>query len=370
MANAKLVLDSVTPRIETAIIKFHVYAKPGYFVPGPLRLYYSSRKSFSTASTIKSTFNYTEIALDDPNLTRLGYDPSEGTYFSYVWSKPFQDKTKYWIQLRMQVYTYDGDATLSGSVGSNASTGITGFNLSGFDANAISTSNSSSSSSSSSSGSSSGVTGGSAGSIVGSSVASAIASSISLGDFVPYKKWTTYRNPKTAMPMEFGIPGPSQPLFEIATYTNYHKEEDSDDWIYDTDWEDFTDLIALPSYDVNYEDITETWDDANYVSHITRVRKRISGKFSLWFSDLTRYNTFIKRLKENRERNGEGEAYVMLRLQVNNEIDEESTDSLSTNRPVRETGIFTIKMDSNPWVAPIFGHYDRYSAVNITIQQA
>ena len=312
MAKGKIVLDSVTTKTQTAIIKFHYDYKPGYIVPTsfttpgdiPIRLYYSTRKSFGKATTIKSTFNYTEIALqNNPDIVYNGYVSGEGYYWTYTWTKPVQDKTKYWIQLRMQLYVL-GDGLLN---------------------------------------------------------------------YKKYKSFTTYRNPKIAEDYEFDEPRPNQPLFEVLSYTNPHPEDEEDpssDIIYDTEWLDFTDLISLPTYDVNYEDVTESWDDANYVSHVTRVRKRVTGKFSLWFSDLARYNLLMVTLKNNRERNGEGDAYVRLRLQVNNEIDEESTYEAATNRPVRESGIFTIKMDSNPWTAPIYGHYDKYQAVSVSVQQA
>lgn len=186
--------------------------------------------------------------------------------------------------------------------------------------------------------------------------------------------YASYRYPKNSGELiEFKSAQHENELFMIAKYSNPVTVTDEDGSTYTTytkTWEDYTQCIALPSYDVNYEDINEDWDDANYVTHRVRVRQRISGKLSMWFSNLPQYNRFIDLLKKSKQCNGNGPAYVELRLQINDDLDEDTGTGVDDRKCTFSTGLFFIKMDSNPWVAPIFGHYDRYQAVNLTIQEA
>lgn len=175
--------------------------------------------------------------------------------------------------------------------------------------------------------------------------------------------------------IKFKPAGMTQPLFHICEYYNKHDEEGDDGKTYpvwDKRWIDFTDCIELPSYDVNYEDTNEDWEDANYFIHRIKVRSKITGKLDLRFSDLARYNQFLYLIKKSKERNGHGTAYVELMLQVNDDIDEYSSDQaiISEMRCTMGTGLFFIKMDSNPWVAPVFGHYDKYQAISLSINEA
>ena len=190
----------------------------------------------------------------------------------------------------------------------------------------------------------------------------------------PYKHYCTYKSPKNnPSPVEFVIPGPTQPLFQVAAYSNPHEitEEDGITHIaYEKEWVDFTNNVTLPSYDINYEDVNEDWEDANYFTHRIRVRSKITGKLDLLFSDLARYNQFIHLIKKSKECNGNGTAYVELKLQINDDLDERTGTELNSMRCTFEEGLFFVKMDSNPWVAPVFGHYDKYQAISLSINEA
>ena len=161
-----------------------------------------------------------------------------------------------------------------------------------------------------------------------------------------------------------------QHLFKIAKYvlnnegTDYFVNFDDKDI-------DFTDCITLPSYDVSREDVTESWDDANYDQHILVPTRKIKGKFSMLFPSMERYNEFLYYIAQAKQHNvWSPNACVLLHVQVNNELDYnfKYTD-VQHAAAVHEQGNFTIKIDSNPWVKPIVGHFDKYSPINVTIEQ-
>lgn len=194
---------------------------------------------------------------------------------------------------------------------------------------------------------------------------------------VPTKLKKTYKTGSfkyTTKPAPSPSPSPSpsssndendHKLFEIATYT--WNENNSQ---YTTSFVDFTDCITLPSYEVNREDVTESWDDANYDQHIIVPTRKIKGKFSMLFPSMERYNEFINLIYQAKSLNAWSPgACVELRVQINNELDYESSSDVIYAEPLQEIGNFTIKIDNNPWVKPVFGHFDRYSPLNVTIEQ-
>ena len=136
------------------------------------------------------------------------------------------------------------------------------------------------------------------------------------------------------------------------------------------EWVDFTDCVKLPSYDVNSEDINEDWDDADYVTHRIVTRKRISGKFEMIFPSIERYRQFLFLLDQSKEYNGEGIAYVELKVHVNNVLDIREGIDPTSSPCITYIGRFFVKIDNNAWVQPIFGHYDKYSPLSVTIQEA
>ena len=185
----------------------------------------------------------------------------------------------------------------------------------------------------------------------------------------PYKK---YRGPgNNPIPETTGLTGPAQKLFSIATYSNPHTGEDGNTE-YDTSWIDFTSNIVAPTYDVNYEDVNEDWEDANYVTHRIVPRTKVKGSLELLFASKYDYNNFIRLLQLNSKINGNG--YTQLRLQVNNNLEDSedlfSTLDLANRRCVRNVGMFFVTMENNPWNAPFFGHFDKYEPLRIELVEA
>lgn len=189
------------------------------------------------------------------------------------------------------------------------------------------------------------------------------------------KKYKKYRGPGgNPISETTGVAGPSQKLFCIAEYSNPHEGEDGDTE-YDTTWVDFTSNIVMSTYDVNYEDVTEDWEDADYVTHRIIPRTRIKGSLEMYFFSKYEYNNFIRLLQINRKVNNElGNGYVQLKLQVNNNLDPAvdifSTTDLGDRRCARDIGMFFITMESNPWNVPMFGHYDKIEPLRLEIVEA
>lgn len=56
--------------------------------------------------------------------------------------------------------------------------------------------------------------------------------------------------------------------------------------------QDFTNLITVPSYQVNKNDVYKSWTDANHVEHRYRTRTKVSGSFTLFFPTVEDYRLF------------------------------------------------------------------------------
>jgi len=326
MAKAQITLLGITPKPSdpsTVIIKFTCKAKAGYRIrlsdsyggpprsdSGSVRLYYS----VSEDVPVSKSCPFTTLEM---SLTYNTVKTDDGGYKSEIeWTLPSGTTltdNKIWFQLRLGIYR----------------------DLSGY--NAIGTTQ--------------------------------------WAEDNHYKHYSTYKSPANPSMYVFKPFSINQPLFQVASYSNPRTiTEDGETYdVYDKDWIDFTDCIALPSYDVNYEEVAEDWEDANYITHRIAVRNKIVGKFELWFSDRERYNKFFYLIKKNRELNGNGTAYVELQLQVNDDLGplKGSSESDYANMPTAfEQGIFFLKIDSNPWSIPVYGHYDKYQAIGVSIQQA
>lgn len=174
------------------------------------------------------------------------------------------------------------------------------------------------------------------------------------------------QNHKTA---DTSLVGPTyeyvRPLFGVAKYEN------ANDVAIRTDYWDFTDCIKLPSYDVNSEDVNEDWEDANYEMHRIIARKKITGKFEMIFPTMERQKEFFYRLEQSKQLNGFGIAYVELKVHVNNVLDPRPGEvTIADTQCLLYEGKFFIKIDNNAWIAPIHGHYDKYSPLSITITEA
>lgn len=314
MAKGEITLDGAyLKNSTTAIIKFHCNCKNAYHIKlsdsyGTYSAHSGSvRLYYSTTSTVTKDSDYTTMQMD--LTTNTTYVSGRGYVSVIEWPLPAQNTT-YYVQLRMRLYENDDNDPWRYTVGYYAS----------------------------------------------------------------------YRAPESPSAINGTEPTPShdpdkanQPLFMVAEYTDKQTIIDEGGVIHDQwhkEFKDFTQYVELPSYDVNYEDINEDWDDANYVTHRIRVRSKITGKLDLRFSDLRSYNYFMTLLKQSKERNGKGTAYVELQVQINDDPDEYTNSDLSKQRCTFKEGYFFVKLDSNPWVAPVFGHYDKYQAISLSITEA
>ena len=72
--------------------------------------------------------------------------------------------------------------------------------------------------------------------------------------------------------------------------------------------------VDKQSYEMNSEDVFETWTDANWVDHRVVVRQRIRGKVKLGFSSAADFATFTALLSSARQADG----YYNVTAYVNN----------------------------------------------------
>lgn len=133
----------------------------------------------------------------------------------------------------------------------------------------------------------------------------------------------------------------------------------------------FTQLIPAGSYDVLQTDVTEEWTDANYEKHIIVARTKVTGKFNMLFSDKQEYNNFLHLLDKNRAINASGKVYMGVHL--NNQLDyPEDWEEIGVGNLRNEIywSYFYVNISSIPWVEPYYGHYDKYSPISVSIEEA
>lgn len=63
---------------------------------------------------------------------------------------------------------------------------------------------------------------------------------------------------------------------------------------------DITKWIITSTYEVNSEDVVNTWEDANRVTHRDVIRQRVKGKFDLSFANKAECEAFVALIKDNR----------------------------------------------------------------------
>ncbi len=61
-------------------------------------------------------------------------------------------------------------------------------------------------------------------------------------------------------------------------------------------YKDYTRNILLPTYIMNEQPVSESWQDANGITHSTTFRTKISGSFTMVFDSLTDYYNFMQEL--------------------------------------------------------------------------
>lgn len=67
---------------------------------------------------------------------------------------------------------------------------------------------------------------------------------------------------------------------------------------------DFTSFIMVPSYIVNSHDIYEEYSDGNYKFRRKVIRTRITGKFSMKFSDKYSFSQVLAKFKSEKDSEG------------------------------------------------------------------
>lgn len=134
---------------------------------------------------------------------------------------------------------------------------------------------------------------------------------------------------------------------------------------------DFTQLIPMGSYDVIQTDVTEEWTDANWEKHIIVPRTKVTGKFNMLFSNKEEYNAFLYELDKSKVISPSGKVYMGVhlnnKLYYPNDWEEIGVHNLSNDV---YWGYFYISITSIPWVEPYYGHYDKYSPISVSIEEA
>ena len=67
---------------------------------------------------------------------------------------------------------------------------------------------------------------------------------------------------------------------------------------------DFTRFIMVPSYIVNSHDIYEEYSDGNYKFRRKKIRDRITGKFSMKFSDSYSFSQVLAKFNSEKDSDG------------------------------------------------------------------
>ena len=77
---------------------------------------------------------------------------------------------------------------------------------------------------------------------------------------------------------------------------------------------DLTQYVDKQNYAVNEEDVFESWQDGNWITHRVSVRKRKSGTLLLGFKTISDFNTFCSLFTSERNTNG----YYSVTAYINN----------------------------------------------------
>lgn len=63
---------------------------------------------------------------------------------------------------------------------------------------------------------------------------------------------------------------------------------------------DYTKNILMPSYKVQRQPVTKEWEDATYKKHKDLLRWRLEGSFTLYFDDVSEFQSFMTNLNNLR----------------------------------------------------------------------
>lgn len=63
--------------------------------------------------------------------------------------------------------------------------------------------------------------------------------------------------------------------------------------LFKVDSTDYTNNIINESYEVQDNDVYQSWTDANFITHREKVRTKVEGKFTMRFRSLSTYQNFV-----------------------------------------------------------------------------
>lgn len=118
---------------------------------------------------------------------------------------------------------------------------------------------------------------------------------------------------------------------------------------------DYTSLIKSPDYDVNIENITETWVDGNYVNHTSIIRTRITGTVRMVLNK-TQYQQLLTDLETAKTAPG----IYTLGVHINNSTTATELTTISA---------YTILENEVVYGTPGYGHKPYGMDVTLTLEE-
>lgn len=111
---------------------------------------------------------------------------------------------------------------------------------------------------------------------------------------------------------------------------------------------DYTKYIVSGSYEVNAEDVYQSWADGNGVKHRSVYRTRIAGKLTMRFLNRSAYSAFLSDLAAVKTG-----GYYPMTVYVNNTLTTATINAFTDVEPAMEAnyttlpemGKFTIKLE-------------------------
>lgn len=90
---------------------------------------------------------------------------------------------------------------------------------------------------------------------------------------------------------------------------------------------DITRFIILGSWDVNEEDVYETWEDANRLAHRGVVRQKVKGSFDVKFYSIQDHEYFIDLLTNPLSFNNDSSGTINCTVYINNKNKTKTIDA-------------------------------------------
>lgn len=99
---------------------------------------------------------------------------------------------------------------------------------------------------------------------------------------------------------------------------------------------DYSGHVVNATYQINLEEISETYQDCNEVTHYIYLRSKVKGKFDMAFSTQTEYDAFITAFWA--AKNSSTNSWSVI-VTPNNTLIQTTIDARVTFEPVRELTI-------------------------------